>query len=65
MGNVGPNIWPLSKLRNDALKARIFNSDRYGEVQNSGSPVTSRKRGFSLLIFIVTFTSGLAAAFIY
>jgi hypothetical protein len=28
MGNVDPNIWPLSGLRNDAVRARIFNSER-------------------------------------
>jgi len=28
MGNVGLNIWPLFRLRNDAVRARIFNSER-------------------------------------
>lgn len=50
MGNVGPNIWPLSRLRNDALRTRIFNSEPCEEVQNSGSPGSNRKRKFSLLL---------------
>jgi hypothetical protein len=50
MGNVSPNIWPLSGLRNDAVRARIFNSEGCEEVQNSGSPGSNRKREFSLLI---------------
>jgi len=32
MGNGGPNIWPLSRLRNDAVKARIVNSERCAEM---------------------------------
>ena len=50
MGNVGPNIWPLSRLRNDAVRARIFNSERCEEVRNSRRPGSNRKREFSLLI---------------